>query len=609
MIGQAVTLFFKGDASGIAASAKTSVTSIMSVGKAAGLLALGAGAALFAIGAQFDDMKDTISNATGASGKALDDMVGSAKKIATEIPASFEETSTAIGKVKTSLNLTGPELEARTKQFLQLANVTGGDVTTQIDKVSKSFQKWGVTAANQGPVMDKMLYVSQQTGVGVEELADQLTKFQNPLQQMGFSLDSSIAMLGSWSQAGFNVDQILSGMSKGFATLAKAGKDPQAAMTEITKSIKDAKTEGEAAKIAMGTFGAKAGPELAAAIRSGKVSIDELMQGMAGSKGQINESETATRDFAEQWEMFKNKVLVKLEPIATKVFGAITTAMTWINDNAIPIVIAFGTWLKDHLVAAFQAVARWVDENSTLLLTLGAAIGAMLVPLLLYQGYMLVINGAMQVYNGVVKLVTAGQWLWNAAMSANPIGIVIAIILGLVAAFVVLWNKSAGFRDFFIGIWTAIKTAVKVAAQWVTDHWNGVVDFFREMPGKITGFFSKFGDGIKNIFKGAVNGIIDLLNGGIGLINKLLHGINNVSKWIGIPAIPDIPKIPKLHTGGVVQGRPGEEVLTVLRAGEKVTANGLSAGGGDTITLRGNVDSGFAKYVQRLINTGQLVIN
>ena len=40
------------------------------------------------------------------------------------------------------------------------------------------------------------------------------------------------------------------------------------------------------------------------------------------------------------------------------------------------------------------------------------------------------------------KLVTAGQWLWNAAMLANPIGLIIAGIAALVGAFALLVNSQ-----------------------------------------------------------------------------------------------------------------------------------------------------------------------
>ncbi|QIM22887.1 hypothetical protein G7075_20050 [Phycicoccus sp. HDW14] len=43
-------------------------------------------------------------------------------------------------------------------------------------------------------------------------------------------------------------------------------------------------------------------------------------------------------------------------------------------------------------------------------------------------------------------IVTAAQWLWNAALTANPIGIVVVAIAALVAAIVLAWKNSETFR-------------------------------------------------------------------------------------------------------------------------------------------------------------------
>lgn len=62
---------------------------------------------------------------------------------------------------------------------------------------------------------------------------------------------------------------------------------------------------------------------------------------------------------------------------------------------------------------------------------------------------------------------TAVQWLLNAALNANPIGLIIIAIVALVAGFVWLWNNVEGFRNFFIGVWDAIKGVVGAVVGWV----------------------------------------------------------------------------------------------------------------------------------------------
>ena len=57
------------------------------------------------------------------------------------------------------------------------------------------------------------------------------------------------------------------------------------------------------------------------------------------------------------------------------------------------------------------------------------------------------------------KVWAAVQWLLNAAMDANPVGIVIVAIAALVAVFIIAYKKSQTFRDVVLGAWAAIKTA------------------------------------------------------------------------------------------------------------------------------------------------------
>lgn len=65
------------------------------------------------------------------------------------------------------------------------------------------------------------------------------------------------------------------------------------------------------------------------------------------------------------------------------------------------------------------------------------------------------------------KVATAAQWLWNAALTANPIGLIIA---GVVAAGVAIWaffTKTETGRKLWDKIWTAIKTTVSTVWSWL----------------------------------------------------------------------------------------------------------------------------------------------
>lgn len=76
------------------------------------------------------------------------------------------------------------------------------------------------------------------------------------------------------------------------------------------------------------------------------------------------------------------------------------------------------------------------------------------------------------------KAMAAAQWLLNAAMSANPIGLIIIGIAALIAIVALLWKKSKTFREFVLKMWQTIKT--KLLAVWTVlkaaalTAWNGI---------------------------------------------------------------------------------------------------------------------------------------
>lgn len=61
------------------------------------------------------------------------------------------------------------------------------------------------------------------------------------------------------------------------------------------------------------------------------------------------------------------------------------------------------------------------------------------------------------------RALAAGQWLVNAAMSANPIGLVVIALTAMVAAVVIAYKSSSTFRAIVQGAWAGIKGAVSAA--------------------------------------------------------------------------------------------------------------------------------------------------
>jgi hypothetical protein len=210
------------------------------------------------------------------------------------------------------------------------------------------------------------------------------------------------------------------------------------------------------------------------------------------------------------------------------------------------------------------------------------------------------INSYAPLLNGLVAIIgiiTGVQWAWNAAMTANPIGLIIAAVVALIAIIVLIAVKTTWFQDLWRVVWGWIKkTAV--------DFWH----WLEKLPGMIGRTFMKIGDFITAPFRAAFNLIADAWNNTIGSLRW------TVPDWVPLigGATVSVPQLPHFHQGGTVPGSPGQEVLAVLQAGETVTPAGRG-GGGTTLVLQSGgsaLDDAIIEIIARAVRrSGPAVIN
>lgn len=178
---------------------------------------------------------------------------------------------------------------------------------------------------------------------------------------------------------------------------------------------------------------------------------------------------------------------------------------------------------------------------------------------------------------------TAAQWLWNIAMTANPIGLIIAAVVALIGIIVLIATKTTWFQDLWKVTWDAIKTAAMATWKWISDTlWPGI----KSVAEKIAGAFMAIPGLIKSAFSGLVSIITWPFRTGFNLVadawNNTVGKLSwSIPSWVPIVGGKTIsaPKLPKFHDGiDSVPGVPGSEMLAILQAGERVIPNGEGNG-------------------------------
>ena len=264
--------------------------------------------------------------------------------------------------------------------------------------------------------------------------------------------------------------------------------------------------------------------------------IGERLPGAFGIAAKaMGVSEQALGKMMQQGELLSKDFLPKFATELQKTFGvaAVDSAegaqasYNRFKNTVLDLTNSLGAALMPTLVTlmkAFETTVGWVKENWSwlgMLVTIGAA------AVLAYQA------------------VAAATWLWTAAQTAlntamfmNPVGLIIAAVVALVAAVVYAWNNFEGFRNTILSVWEVMK----VLGSYIMDFLSPVIDYmvfqFNVWKFLITSLwdvfkyvFSKIGDYFMVVFGPIIDAIKWLWNTAASAVGSSSFGKDIASAW------------------------------------------------------------------------------
>lgn len=204
---------------------------------------------------------------------------------------------------------------------------------------------------------------------------------------------------------------------------------------------------------------------------------------------------------------------------------------------------------------------------------------------------------------------TVAQWLWNVAMSANPIGLIILGIAALIAAIVWLVNNWDTVKKAGAAAWEWIKGAWDAAGDFFARLWNGVVGHVQNSWSRIKGALSGVGQWFSKIWDSAGQGARIVFNKVAGWWNNSIGRVGfTIPSWV--PEVGgrsfSVPKIPYLADGGIAtgptlamigEGRHDEAVIPL----PKGMRQGLGGGGATELTLRFEGDEDMIRLFRKAV--------
>lgn len=267
-------------------------------------------------------------------------------------------------------------------------------------------------------------------------------------------------------------------------TLLQNEQGEMLSLMEVMQLLRDKMgdlDEAQQASAASALFGQEAMSGMLAIINASDADFEKLTSAINNSEGAAQKMAETMQDnlggdmtkLGSKFEGIQIALYEKFEPALRKAVDALSGLLDVVN------------WLIDN-----------GNEVIGVITGLATAVGAYVA----YTTALQVMKNGWMSLAIVQKAVAAGQAVLNAVMNANPIGIIIAAIAGLVAAFVVLWKKSEKFRNFWIGLWEKIKAVaepiIKGLAEWFSKAWDSI----KKVWGKVSAWFAEVWEKIKNSF-------------------------------------------------------------------------------------------------------------
>lgn len=536
-------------------------------------------------GESFQDISDSMATVSQTLGEMPDDQLQALTESALTLRDTFEydvaESTRAAKAMMDNFGISGDEAMSMIAAGAQNGLDYSGELIDSISEYSVQFAKVGLDA-------DDMFNIFQK---GAESGAFNLDKVGDAVKEFSIrAIDGSDSTAEGFKKLGLNADDMAAKFAAGGDTAKQAFQDTINALADMEDPIE----QNTAGVDLFGTMWEDLGPEAVTAladIEDGaydtydalneikEVKYDDLGSMLEGLKRSVEMLVVplgeALIPFLQQMIEEVLPVLQEMLPPLLESFMGFLPALIQIAQELLPVIL-------DVITQLMPFFSQMIGEIMPLLIEL---IGEFLPPIMeIVQTILPPLMGLMSTLLPVIAELISTLL----PPLVDIFNILLEPITTLISALLPPLNELFSAIKPLI---EALMPVIEALASVFSEVLGGAIDLVMPIIESIMDILGKVIDFITNVFEGnwedAWNGIVDIfksifnlipqiaesiINGAIGIINKLIDGINNITDHVGIPAIPSIPEVslPRFHTGGIIDFEGRYEAPILAKDGEMV---------------------------------------
>lgn len=524
--------------------------------KAVTLPILGLTTAAVKVGGDFEEQMSRVKAISGATGDSFEELRDQAIDLGAKTAFSAKESADGMENLA-SAGFDAQEIMAAMPGLLDLAAVSGGDVALASENAATALRGFGLEADQSGHIADVFARAAADTNAEVADMGEAMKYIAPVANAMGLSIEETAAAIGIMSDAGVKGSQAGTTLRGALSRISKPTKAMRETMDELGISFYDSEgnmislqdqigilsnsfegmTQEQKNQALVTLYGQESLSGMMALIDKGPDSLGSLTKSLEESDGAADEMARTMQD--------------NMNSSIEQMLGAFESAAIVIQDILAPAISAVADYIGG-LAEKFVSAPKWMQTAIVSLGLFAAAVGPILFGIgklmKLFQTVkvgILALRAGFSTFNTAISVVGGGLKAVFALIAANPIILLIAAIVAAVAAFIYFWNTSEEFRNFFIGMWEAIKEAVGVAIEWIKESWAIMVEgaknavesvkqvwadtkqWFADLWQGIKDSASAMWEGTKQVFNDAVDSVVSAWNSVTDWFADLWNGIKS----------------------------------------------------------------------------------
>ena len=443
---------------------------------------------------QFSAGAKQASKDIGGVGKSAEETGKQTKTSGKATALSMLKTAAAAGATYKAMGLLKDSVAQTTdlaKSTKSLQRVTGLD--------AKSAQNWSVMTKQRG-------IESKQLAMGMASLGRATGALGGPTK----SADAALSQLGLSS-----------------AQLAALPTDIRMGM--IADSFKALPDGANKAALAQKLFG-RSGQALLPLLNSGSKGLNEQLAAAQKLVPPLGDSGKAALDLAKKQRelgMASTGVKVAIGSALLPIISSLATKLT-------PIITTFSGWMGQSKLLTYAVLGLGAALIGLLVLSKITAALTMLTQTTIAHKVATLASSA------ATKAWAAAQWLLNAAMAGNPIVLMVAAIVALIAILVVAYMKVGWFRDAVnaamggvVAAFNWVRGAAGTVFGWIKGNWPLLLGILTGPFGAAVGLIITHFDKIKSAAQSVVNTVKSIFGKIPAIISSIFSGASNFAGNIG----------------------------------------------------------------------------